>query len=158
VVIVSHSNAGLFVPAIVEAATRQVAGCLFVEARLPSPEGPARVTEPEFLESLRPKVTDGRLPLSYYEESIPVPAGWDDRPCGYLLFGPPYDPMARDARERGWTVEYLPGRHLHQLVDPETVTSRIVAMTRMTTSTSGAASPAPNCRPEAYKLSTMIHA
>lgn len=160
VVIVSHSNAGLFVPAIVEAATRRIAGCLFVDARLPSPAGPARVTPAEFLEFLRPKVTGGRLPqwtawwdesdvaplfpdaqtrkvvsaeqprlpLSYYEEWIPVPAGWDDRPCGYLLFGPPYEPSARDAQERGWTVDHVPGLHLHQLVDPDTVTSRIVAM------------------------------
>jgi hypothetical protein len=70
-----------------------------------------------------------RLPLSYWEESIPVPAGWDDRPCGYLLFGPPYEPMARDAQQRGWTVEHVPGLHLHQLVDPQTVAERIVAMT-----------------------------
>src|SRR5262249_26789112 len=62
VVIVAHSNAGLFVPAIVEAATRRVAGCLFVDARLPSLEGPARVPPPEFLEFLRSKVTGGRLP------------------------------------------------------------------------------------------------
>ena len=70
-----------------------------------------------------------RLPLSYYEQQIPVPGGWDNRPCGYLLFGPPYDRMAQEARERGWDVEQVPGRHLHQLVDPDTVAARIVAMT-----------------------------
>ncbi len=70
-----------------------------------------------------------RLPLSYYEQQIPVPAGWDDRPCGYLLFGPPYDHMARDARERGWDVEQISGGHLHQLVDPEAVAARIAALT-----------------------------
>jgi hypothetical protein len=59
-VLVGHSNAGLFLPAIVEAATRRVAGCVFVDARLPLPDGPARVTPPEFLDFLRPKVTGGR--------------------------------------------------------------------------------------------------
>lgn len=69
-----------------------------------------------------------RLPLSYYEELVPTPAGWNDRPCGYLLFGPPYEPLAKEAAERGWAVEHVPGRHLHQLVDPEAVTAEIVAM------------------------------
>ncbi|MET8365312.1 alpha/beta hydrolase [Micromonospora sp. NPDC005194] len=70
-----------------------------------------------------------RLPISYYEQHIPVPAGWDHRPCGYLLFGPPYDRMAQESRKRGWDVAEEPGGHLHQLVDPDTVTARIAAMT-----------------------------
>ena len=78
-----------------------------------------------------------RLPLSYYEQQIPVPPGWDDRPCGYLLFGPPYDLVAQDARQRGWDVEQIPGGHLHHLVDPDAVAARILAMTR------GWATPAP---------------
>ena len=79
----------------------------------------------------RRKVTaeQPRLPLSYYEQQIPMPSGWDNTPCGYLVFGPPYDRMAQEARERGWDVDEVPGRHLHQLVDPETVTARIVTMT-----------------------------
>ncbi|MGW3811557.1 hypothetical protein [Micromonospora sp. NPDC005113] len=70
-----------------------------------------------------------RLPFSYYEQQIPVPAGWDHRPCGYLLFGPPYDRMAQESRKRGWSVAEVPGGHLHQLVDPDAVTARIAAMT-----------------------------
>ena len=71
-----------------------------------------------------------RLPLSYYQERVPAPAGWDDRPCGYLLFGPPYEAVAKDAAARGWAVEHVPGRHLHQLVDPGTVTATITEMVR----------------------------
>ena len=67
-----------------------------------------------------------RLPLSYYEASVPVPAGWDAQPCAYLLFGLPYDELASEARGRGWVVEQLPGRHLHQLVDPDGV-ARVAA-------------------------------
>jgi hypothetical protein len=159
-VVVTHSNAGLFMPVIVEAAPRRVAGSLFVDAALPSRSGPSAVAPPELLDFLRPKVTGGRLPqwtewwdesdvapmfpdaqtrravsaeqprlpLSYYEQLVPTPSGWDNRPCGYLMFSPPYEPMAEDARERGWEVEHVPGEHLHQLVDPEAVTDRIIAM------------------------------
>jgi hypothetical protein len=162
ILIVAHSNAGFFVPVIAHAARHPVAGCLFVDGRLPARAGPSPAATPERLAHLRTKVIEGRLPrwttwwgeddvarlfpdprtrsavsaeqprlpLSYYEQQIPVPAGWDDQPCGYLLFGPPYDDVARDARERGWDVEQIPGGHLHQLVDPDAVAARIAAMTR----------------------------
>jgi hypothetical protein len=161
VVLVAHSNAGVFVPVIAAASPRPVAGCLFVDAALPARTGPTRIAPPELLDFLRPKVTGGRLPqwtqwwdeadvapmfpdpgtrravsdeqprlpLSYYRESVPVPPGWDGAACGYLLFGPPYDEAARDARERGWDVGHVPGLHLHQLVDPDAVTAQITALT-----------------------------
>ncbi|MGD1223483.1 alpha/beta hydrolase [Streptomyces krungchingensis] len=68
------------------------------------------------------------LPLSYYEQRIPVPGGWDDHPCSYLLFGPPYDDVAADARERGWRVAHLPGAHLHQIVDPAGTARQLVEL------------------------------
>jgi hypothetical protein len=159
VVLVAHSNAGLFVPLILETAERPIAGCVFVDAALPARSGPTPVAAPELVDFLRPKLTGGRLPrwtdwwdesdvapmfpdeetrrtvsaeqprlpLSYYEQQIPVPDGWDDVPCSYLLFGPPYDVVAQDARERGWAIEHVPGLHLHQLVDPDAVTASIAA-------------------------------
>jgi hypothetical protein len=160
-VLVAHSNAGLFVPVVAEALRQPVAGCVFVDAALPARTGPTPVLTPELLDVLRPTVAaDGRLPqwtswfgesevapmfpdqrtrqavsaeqprlpFGYYEQRVPVPAGWDGMPCGYLLFGPPYDKVAEDARRRGWDVDEVPGRHLHQIVDPEAVTGRIVAM------------------------------
>ncbi|MEU4241808.1 alpha/beta hydrolase [Actinoplanes sp. NPDC026619] len=162
VVVVAHSNAGLLVPVIVDAAGRTVAGCLFVDASLPARDGSTPAASPERFAHLRTQVIEGRLPewtswwdeaevaslfpdsltraavsaeqprvpLSYYEQRIPVPAGWDDRSCGYLLFGGPYEAMAREARDRGWHVSRCPGGHLHQLVDPGSVTDRISAMTR----------------------------
>jgi hypothetical protein len=162
VVLVAHSNAGLFVPVIVAAASRPVVGCLFVDATLPARQGPTPVVPPEALGFLRARAVDGllppwttwfdeaevapmlpdaevraaveaeqpRLPLSYYEQQIPVPAGWDAQPCGYLLFGPQYEPVANEAAARGWTVERIPGRHLHQLVDPGGVAERIAEMAR----------------------------
>lgn len=162
VVLVAHSNAGLFVPVIVEAAPRPVAGCLFVDASLPARHGSTPVAVPELLDVLRAKAVDGvlppwtswfdeadvapmfpdpqtrkateadqpRLPLSYYEQRIPVPDGWDGQPCGYLLFGPPYEEIANEAAARGWAVERIPGLHLHQLVDPDGVAARIATMAR----------------------------
>ncbi|MBO3743950.1 alpha/beta hydrolase [Actinoplanes flavus] len=158
VVLVAHSNAGLFVPVVVGALTRTVRGCVFVDAALPARSSVTEVASPEFLEVLRSKAdAEGvlpawtgwwdeadvaplfpdpvtrrmvekeqpRLPLSYYEQRIPVPDGWDRRPCGYVLFDEAYEDAAADARERGWPVEHLPGLHLHQLVDPDGVVAAI---------------------------------
>ncbi|MEU9476320.1 alpha/beta hydrolase [Streptomyces sp. NPDC048191] len=68
------------------------------------------------------------LPLSYYEQRVPVPDGWDDHPCSYLLFGPPYDDFAADARGRGWRVAHLPGAHLHQMIDPAGTARHLVEL------------------------------
>ncbi len=105
IVLVAHSNAGLFVPVIVDASPRRVAGCLFADAALPSPTGSTPVASTELLDFLRPKVADGRLPQ--WTE------WWDESDV---------------AAERGWAVEHVPGRHLHQRVDPEAVTAELVAM------------------------------
>ncbi|MFJ1722250.1 MULTISPECIES: alpha/beta hydrolase [unclassified Streptomyces] len=160
-VLVAHSNAGLFLPSIRAGLDHPVTGSVFVDAALPARGGPTPVAPPELLDFLRPLAVHGRLPrwtdwwdeadiapmfsdpvmrqqviaeqprlpLSYYEQRIPVPDGWDDHPCSYLLFGPPYDDMAVDARERGWRTAHLPGEHLHQIVDPVGTTRQILELT-----------------------------
>ena len=159
-VLVAHSNAGLFIPVIAAALPGRVRGCIFVDAALPPASGAAVVAPPELLALLQDKASGGllprwtdwwdeeevaalfpdqatrqavteeqpRLPLAYYQASVPVPAGWDAQPCAYLLFGPPYDELAAEARERGWIVEQLPGAHLHQLVDPDGVARSLLAI------------------------------
>jgi hypothetical protein len=159
VVLVAHSNSGLFLPVIVAALPGQVLGSIFVDAAIAPAAGTTPVAPPELL-LLRDKASGGlaaaldrlvgrggggpavpdqatrqalteeqpRLPLAYYEASVPVPAGWDAQPCAYLLFGPPYDELATQARGRGWIVEQLPGRHLHQLVDPDGVAWALLAI------------------------------
>ncbi|MFB7248597.1 hypothetical protein ACFCYX_39855 [Streptomyces populi] len=72
------------------------------------------------------------LPLSSYEQHIPVPDRWDDHPCSCLLFGPPYDGLAVEARERGWRVAHLPGTHLHQIIDPADTARHLVELATMT--------------------------
>jgi hypothetical protein len=150
VVLVAHSNAGLFLPSVRAALPHPVRASVFVDAALPARTGETPVAGPELLAFLRPLAVDGvlprwtdwwdeadvapmfadpgirrtvveeqpRLPLSYYEQAVPVPPGWDDHPCAYVLFGPPYEAEAEEARARGWTVAHLPGAHLHQTVDP----------------------------------------
>src|SRR5690349_9225943 len=49
VVVVAHSNAGPMVPVIVAASPRPVAGCVFVEARLPARTGSTPAASPERL-------------------------------------------------------------------------------------------------------------
>jgi hypothetical protein len=51
-----------------------------------------------------------RLPLSYFEASVPLPSGWNARPCAYLLLsGEPCGESAAEARDSGWPVIELPG-------------------------------------------------
>jgi hypothetical protein len=160
-VLVAHSNAGVFVPVIRCSLARPVACSIFVDASLPSQPGPTPMVGEEFLPFLRglaapdgrlPRWTDWwdepdvaalfpdpatreaiaseqpRLPLAYYEEQVPVPDGWQDHRCAYLLFGPPYDAQAGEARQRGFQVRSLPGEHLHQLVDPGGVARSLLSL------------------------------
>lgn len=69
-----------------------------------------------------------RLPLDYYLEQVPTPAGWDDHPCRYLLFSTAYEGQAAEARRRGWPVRSVPGEHLHQVVDPDAVTRALLEL------------------------------
>jgi hypothetical protein len=158
IVLVAHSNAGRFMPVVVDAIDHVVKSCVFVDASLPAREGPTDAVAPALLEVVRQKAESGRLPpwsqwwdeadiaplfpdedvmrvvgdeqprlpLSFFEQYIPVPAGWDDRPCSYLMFGTDGDDSkAADARERGWQIEHMRGLHLHQLVDPDAVAAML---------------------------------
>jgi hypothetical protein len=71
-----------------------------------------------------------RLPLSYFDASVPLPDGWDRRPCAYLLFtGEPYGESAADARDRGWRVAEISGAgHLAMATEPVAVTDTLLAL------------------------------
>src|SRR5215468_7995005 len=113
VVLIPHSNAGLFVPSLA-AARRRAVGYVFADAGLPAAAAERVPMVPrQFYDMLAAKAdTDGmlppwtqwwdgedlsglfpdadtraevesqqqRLPLSYFAESVPVPAGWPERP------------------------------------------------------------------------------
>jgi pimeloyl-ACP methyl ester carboxylesterase len=155
VVLVPHSNAGLYVPTVLDALGDQVRGVVFVDAALP---GAGHHTPREFLDGL--DVEDGllppwtswwadddvaalfpdagvrteveaeqpRMPLSYYDHLPPAPAGWAAPRSGYLWFGAPYDRGAVRAEALGWPTAHLPGNHLHMLTDPDAVADAVLRM------------------------------
>jgi hypothetical protein len=63
-ILVPHSNAGLFLPVIAADSTvrDRVRGAVFVDAALPAISGSTAVAAPEFLEFLRAKAGHGLLP------------------------------------------------------------------------------------------------
>jgi pimeloyl-ACP methyl ester carboxylesterase len=69
------------------------------------------------------------LPLSYFEQSVPSPAGWNRVPCAYVLLSDAYRDAAGDARQQGWPVEEIVGaQHLHMVVAPMAVTDVLIRL------------------------------
>ncbi|MFP3989996.1 alpha/beta fold hydrolase [Streptomyces sp. E11-3] len=153
--LVVHSNAALFVPAIVEELGERVARVVFADAPLPDgiapagqlrllreladQDGPlppwttwfaerdvaAMLPDPEVRR--RVEEEQPRLPLAHFEQTLPAVDGWRRLPCAYLRFSPAYESVAAAARARGWPVTVLPGGHLHQVVAPEAVAAYLMA-------------------------------
>jgi pimeloyl-ACP methyl ester carboxylesterase len=73
-----------------------------------------------------------RLPLSYFEASVPLPDGWDARRCAYLKFtAETYGPSAAEARDRGWQVAEVQGvRHLAMATHPVAVADALLDLQR----------------------------
>ena len=158
-VLVPHSNAGLYVPHLGE--RLDVTATVYVDAALAG-LGPDTAMIPSgLMATLRGLVDrDGRLPpwtrwwddladlfpdaaaradversqpripLSYFEERLPVPEGWAERPSAYLAFGDTYAEEVGFARRRGWPLTTMTGRHLHMLHDPEEVGAEILRLAR----------------------------
>jgi pimeloyl-ACP methyl ester carboxylesterase len=74
-----------------------------------------------------------RLPLSYFEATVPLPDAWPDRrPCGYLLLSASqYGQSAADARADGWPLIEIHGvQHLAIATDPIEVTAALLELER----------------------------
>jgi hypothetical protein len=73
-----------------------------------------------------------RLPLSIRDTELPVPEGWDRRPCAYLLLSADaYASSAADARARGWpTAEVHGGKHLDLVRRPASVATALLELER----------------------------
>jgi hypothetical protein len=70
-----------------------------------------------------------RLPVSYFEASVPMSHGWDRVPCGYVLLSETYRQSAAEARDRGWPVVEIPqGNHLTLATDPVTVAGALIGL------------------------------
>ncbi|WP_246060735.1 MazG nucleotide pyrophosphohydrolase domain-containing protein [Nocardioides dongxiaopingii] len=149
VVLVPHSNAGLYAPHL--ATLLDVRATVHVDAALPTSAPTAALAPPDLLAMLAPLADDGllpvwtqwwddvdalfpdaasraaveaeqvRVPLSYLQEHVPVPAGWAEAPAAYLALGDTYAEERSRARASGWPVRTLDGTHLHALHDPAAV-------------------------------------
>ena len=161
IAVVTHSNAGLFAPAIGAALPKARVSYVFVDARVPPSSGPATMARTGFVAALRAKAENGtlprwtewwddadvaslfpangeiretiieeqpRVPLSWYEQTVDIPVGWDESPCSYIYFGPPYDEVVHDLARRGWRIRHVPGQHLHMVVDPIAVSDALEDM------------------------------
>ncbi len=77
------------------------------------------------LQQLRPRSLD------FFNEPIPVFAGWPDAPCGYMQFSAAYDVPAAQASAGGWpprSFEAASAGHFHMLVDPAAVAVALIEL------------------------------
>ncbi|MEE8603554.1 alpha/beta hydrolase [Euzebya tangerina] len=84
------------------------------------------VVDPEVRARLRQEMP--QLPLSYFAQPIPIPAGWDGRSCGYLLLSDAYGANLDAAVSRGWTVAVEPGNHLDMVNRRASIAATLVEM------------------------------
>lgn len=84
----------------------------------------AIVPDPDLLRRLDDEMP--RLPLSYFEDAVPVPPGWPNAPCAFLRLSEGYEPEAVEAESRGWPTARLSGEHLHMVVAPEEVAGSLL--------------------------------
>jgi hypothetical protein len=159
-VLVPHSNAGLYAPHL--GALLELQATVYVDAALAGLDAetalaPAglhemlrRLADADGLlppwtqwwddldglfpdESSRTAVELGqpRLPLSYFDARLPVPPGWVEHPSAYLAFGDTYADEVTFARGRGWPLTVMAGGHLHALHDPAGVATEVLRLARL---------------------------
>jgi hypothetical protein len=148
-VVIPHSNAGRFAPAIAE---RVRAAVVYVDALLPGIGDSAgfadfvegKVAEdgllpgwtdwwpPEDLADVVPREwrsvlerAQPRLPPAFLLHDPPTPPTWYSQHAAYLALGDGYRAEADAARALGWPVRELEAGHLHLVVDPEQVASEV---------------------------------
>jgi hypothetical protein len=85
---------------------------------------PDQAARRALLAELRPRA------LPFWQERVPVPAGWPDAPCAYLQFSPAYEMPAQQARQLGWPCCKIEAGHFHMLMDPPGVAEAILALVK----------------------------
>ncbi len=70
-----------------------------------------------------------RLPVSYFEARVQIPAGWAGTRCGYVLLSDEaYGDQAAAAAARGWPMVRLPGGHLDIVTRAEPIAATIAGI------------------------------
>ena len=147
--VVPHSNAGRFGPAVADAVGARL---VCIDSLLPG-----REPDPGWLEFLRSRerpdgllapwstwwpreqieavvgerwelltTDEPRVPLRLLTEQPFAPEDWLTRRSGYVAFGPAYAEQARLVEDRGWEVRRLDGAHLHLLIAPDEVADALL--------------------------------
>ena len=65
------------------------------------------------------------VPRSFYDETVPVPADWSNRNCGYLRLSPAYGEEYAEAGKRGWARLRFDGDHLSIFTRPAPILSAL---------------------------------
>lgn len=132
VILVPHSNAGSFIPALI--APRNISSVVFVDAVVPVESGTQRIVPAALVPSPATRslieAKQPTLPIDFLIGQLEIEAGWNETPSGYLAFGSTYAEEQSRAEAEGRPVATLDGRHLHMLIDPERVASEIIALIR----------------------------
>lgn len=69
------------------------------------------------------------VPRSFYDDPVPLPAGWTSRRgCCYLQLSPGYDEDRARAAAYGWPTARLDGQHLDVAVRPDDVAGALLAL------------------------------
>lgn len=69
--------------------------------------------------------------LSFFEEVMPVVAGWPDAPGGYILFTQGYRCFLEQAQRAGWPSRTFHAGHFHMLVDPVAVAAALIELMKV---------------------------
>jgi hypothetical protein len=67
-----------------------------------------------------------QIPVSYFEQTVPMPDGWTNLRSAYLLLSDPYRQDAEEARSRGWRTIEIDGTHLDIVTRPREVTDALL--------------------------------
>lgn len=161
--VVGHSGAGAFLPAI-GSAIGSIAGLVFVDAVVPPTAG-VHTTSPGMREMLDSVTEDGVLrrwldwwpeetivdllpnesdrveleadmphvPRSFYDFDVKVPTGWSQYGCGYLMLSDAYAAELQEAGERGWPTARLDSDHLAPHTQPGSVLREVLQLARRIT-------------------------
>ncbi len=158
--VVGHSGAGAFLPAI-GSTLGNSAGLVFLDAVVPPASGAHR-TSPAMREMLDSVTEDGvlrrwldwwpeesivdllpheadraelgadmpRLPRSFYDIDIEVPSGWSQSRCGYIMLSDAHEAELHDSTERGWPTASVDSTHLAPHTQPEFVLREVLRLAR----------------------------
>lgn len=148
-VVVPHSNAGRFGPAVADAVGARLV-CLdsLLPGREPDPgwlkflrsrEQPDGLVAPwstwwprEDIEAVIGEhwglltADEPRVPLRLLTKQPSAPADWLARRSGYVAFGQAYAEQATLVQAGGWEVRRLDGDHLHLLIAPDEVADTLL--------------------------------